>query len=290
MKSSRPAEIVLVMSFLAMLAVPALVQTAIDLRRDGSVQALAVFHQRPTSANLRAYEDELKDASWLGKQLRPWIQFALFSWFQDGGEKALVGRDGWLFYKPGFRYLTERAVMPAHGSATSPQAAIVNFRDQLATRGVRLLVVVAPNKESIYPDMLSHRARSTDALISPQTRQLLSDLSSAGVEVVDLWEVYGAFKQDPANSHAEPLYLTQDSHWSPAGVELAARSVAQDPGSRLGDRRNNGLCKSTGTDREDGRSGADAPGSADRAAHDARRRSLSPGRATRHANTEALRR
>ena len=121
-----------------------------------------MFHQRPTSANLRAYEEELKDASWLGKQLRPWVQFALFSWFGDGGEKALVGRDGWLFYKPGFRYLTERAVVPEHGSATSPQAAIVNFRDQLATRGVRLLVVVAPNKESIYPDMLSHRARSTE--------------------------------------------------------------------------------------------------------------------------------
>ena len=180
-----------------------------------------------------------------------------------------MGRDGWLFYKPGFRYLTERAVLPAHGSATSPQGAIVDFRDQLAARGVRLLVVVAPNKESIYPDMLSHRARRTETLISPQTRQLLSDLSSAGVEVVDLWEVYLAFKQDPANAHAEPLYLTQDSHWSPAGVELAARSVAQDPGAQLGGSGNNGLCKPTGADREVGRSGADAPGSADRTAHDA---------------------
>ncbi|MHB8974267.1 MAG: alginate O-acetyltransferase AlgX-related protein [Pirellulaceae bacterium] len=230
MRPTRRAEKVLVVSFLAILAIPAIVQTIMELREGGSVQALDVFDQRPTAAHLRAYERELKDTSWLGKRLRPWVQYAQFTWLGDGGDKALVGHDGWLFYRPGVRYLTERAAVSPPGSATSPLAAIVDFRDQLATRGIRLVVMIAPNKESIYPERLSRRAdepHGTQVLIGPQSRQLMSDLAQAGVAVVDLWEVYGKFKQDPTNADSAPLYLQQDSHWSPQGVELAARSVAR---------------------------------------------------------------
>ncbi len=56
------------------------------------VQAVSLFRMRPTSAHLRAYEEELEDASWLGKLLRPWVQYAQFTWLGDGGDKALVGR------------------------------------------------------------------------------------------------------------------------------------------------------------------------------------------------------
>jgi hypothetical protein len=227
MKSLRRPETVLVMSFLVILATPAIVQSVIEWRRDGSVQAVSVFRVRPTSANLRAYEDELEDASWMGRQLRPWVQYAHFTWLNDGGDKALVGRDGWLFYKPGFRYLTERTAPATDDSLSSPLVAITGFRDQLAARGIQLLIVLAPNKESVYPEMLSRRARDTEILSSPRTRQLLSDLARAGVEVVDLCETYRAVKQGPATTDAAPLYLRQDSHWSPAGVEVAARTVAQ---------------------------------------------------------------
>ena len=52
--------------------------------------------------DLRAYERGLEDASVVARALRPWVQFAQFQWLRDGGEKALVGREGWLFYKPGY--------------------------------------------------------------------------------------------------------------------------------------------------------------------------------------------
>ncbi|MHB8955514.1 MAG: alginate O-acetyltransferase AlgX-related protein [Pirellulaceae bacterium] len=233
MRRSRPVEKLLIMSFLAMLAVPAIVQTSIELQRDGTVQALALFHQRPTAVSLREYEQELEDASWLGSRLRPWVQYVHFAWLGEGGDKALVGRDGWLFYRPGVRYLTERAASPELPFADSPLAAIRDFRDQLAARDIQLLVVIAPNKESVYPGMLSQRMSDKEVLCGSQTRQLLSDLERAEVEVVNLWEVYHAFKQDPANARAEPLYLKQDSHWSPSGVECAAKSVA----ARILDRR-----------------------------------------------------
>jgi hypothetical protein len=54
----------------------------------------------------------------------------------------------------------------------------------------------------------------------------MDDLGKAGVAVVDLFEIYRAAKQRH-QATSMPLYLAQDSHWSPTGVELAARTVAQ---------------------------------------------------------------
>src|SRR5262249_9521292 len=106
--SSRAAESALVIFFLALLASGLLIQTAVELSRGEGVGALQVFRQKPPSANLRAYERNLEDASIVARALRPWFQYAQFAWLRDGGEKALVGRDGWLFYKPGFDDLLGR--------------------------------------------------------------------------------------------------------------------------------------------------------------------------------------
>jgi SGNH hydrolase-like domain, acetyltransferase AlgX len=221
-------EIVLITGFLAILAAPAVIQTAVELRRSETIQALNVFRQVPTSKNLREYEREMEDASYMEKELRPWIQYAQFRFLQDAGDKALIGRNGWMFYKPGARYLTERPLPPKPGTpSNNPLPAIVDFRDQLALRGIGLLVMIAPNKESIYPQMLSRRAENSEVLVGVQTRQLLDGMKAAGIEVVDLFEVFRAARLAQTEAPTVPLYLAQDSHWSPAGVELAANAVAQ---------------------------------------------------------------
>lgn len=225
MTKTRHPEIFLVIGFLGIICAPGIIQTVAELRRSESPQALNVFQQKTTAKNLRAYEHEMEDASMVARQLRPLVQFAQFTFLKDAGDKALIGRDGWLFYKPGFRYLTERPPKPSANS--DALAAITHFRDQLAQRGIRLLMVPAPNKESIYPDKISQRVANTDVIVCPQTRKLIEDLGAAGVEVVDLFEAYRAAKQMQKEADSAPLYLTQDSHWSPAGVELAARTVAQ---------------------------------------------------------------
>lgn len=228
MKTRIRTERLLVVLFLSLLAAPALIQSVLEWRGAGSVQALTQLPRRLTAADLRDYEDELEEASWVGQHLRPWIQYAQFAWLKDGGEKALVARDGWLFYKPGFRYLVERTAEPPDESLGDPATAIADFRDQLSRRGIQLLVVLAPNKETIYPEMLSRRADGTRVLVGEPTRRLLLDLAEAGVEVVNLCEVFEAAKrQGAATSEDDLLYLKQDTHWSPAGVTVAARAIAQ---------------------------------------------------------------
>jgi hypothetical protein len=215
----------LVLVFVAVIVSVPLLQLAVELRQGGGVRAFELFQQHPTSANLRAYEHNLEDASVVARALRPLFQFAQFTWLRDGGEKALVGRDGWLFYKPGFDDMVTRGNPMT--ATNDPVAAIVAFRDALAARGIQLLVVPAPNKESIYPDRLSARVPKGQVVVSPAARDLLARLGAAKVECVDLFAVFAAARTNGAATNATPLYLKQDSHWSPAAVALAAQAVAQ---------------------------------------------------------------
>jgi len=223
--AARHAERILALVFLAVIASVPLLQLAVELRRGGGVSAFDIIRQKPTSATLRAYEHNLEEASVVARALRPLFQFAQFTWLRDGGEKALVGRDGWLFYKPGFDDTVSRG-KPMTGT-NDPVAAIVAFRDALAARGIRLLVMPAPNKESIHPDRLTARAPEGQVLASATARDVLARLRAAKVECVDLFAVFAAARAYGAPSNAAPLYLKQDSHWSPAGVALAAQAVAQ---------------------------------------------------------------
>jgi hypothetical protein len=221
-------QMVLGISFLVIIVTPGIIQTAIELRGGESLQALNVFRQKINSKNLRAYEREMEDASWVAKQLRPLVQYAQFRLLRETDDKALMGRDGWMFYRPGFRYLTERPAPPSSAApANNPLSAIVAFRDELAKRNIRLLVMIAPNKESVYPEMLTRGAVDLDVVVCPQTRRLLDDLQRARVEVVDLFDAYRAAKRGSGPASVAPLYPVQDSHWSPAGVEVAAKAVAR---------------------------------------------------------------
>ena len=226
MTTSRATNVALTIGFLAILFSVGAVQMALDARRGEWPQSFDLFRQKPTVANLRAYERSLEDASWLVKQLRPWMQYAQFVLLKDAGEKALVGRDGWFFYKPGVQYLTGRA-RPSQTATNDPVPAIRAFRDELAARGIHLVVVPAPNKESIYPERLSPRARGLRTAVCPQTRELLERLRAADVETLDLFRVFEVAKQQRSPAADGPLYLAQDSHWSPAGVDVAARAVAR---------------------------------------------------------------
>jgi len=219
------SERFLMLAFLVFLAAIPVSQAVLELRRGERPQALALFDQKPTAANLRAYEHDLEDSSQAARWVRPFVQYAQFAWFKDGGDKALLGRGGWLFYKPGVLCLTQRPdSFRAHSSAAEALAAIISLRDQLEVRGIRLLVVPAPNKESVYPERLTRRAERVPGLVSEETRTVLSGLKAADVEVVDLFELFAKAKREGAGAS---LYLAQDSHWSPLGARLAADAVAR---------------------------------------------------------------
>jgi hypothetical protein len=228
MNHLRNPQRFLILMFLGVIGSVPLIQCMIEARQEDGVRAFEVFSQPPTVANLRAYEQSLEAANWAARVTRPWIQFAQFAWLQEGGEKVILGSGGWYFYKPGLNYLLARSKKAKASDATNdPLAAIVDFRDQLAARGIRLVVLPVPNKESVYPDRLTPRAEPPRGALAPRTQDLLDRLRAAEVEVIDLFKGFAQARQATGPASQASLYLAQDTHWSPAGVELAAKLVAR---------------------------------------------------------------
>lgn len=219
----------LILAFLGIIGGVPLIQALLEVRQEDGVRAFEVFGETPTAANLRAYERRLEGANWAALASRPWMQFAQFEWLKYGGTKAVVGREGWYFYKPGLNYVLARpGRTPAGGATNDPVTAIVDFRDRLAARGIRLVVMPVPNKESVYPDRLTPRAGPLRRVLAPRTRDVLDRLRGAKVEVIDLFEAFARAREAAGgDSPVAPLYLAQDTHWSPAGAGYAAGVAAR---------------------------------------------------------------
>ena len=225
-------------TFLVIIGAVPVAQTCIELARGERAQFTDVFRYRPTAENLRQYEATLKEKSWFQQKLRPEVQRLLFSTLRDTGAKGMLGRNGWLFYRPDMRYVVEpNRVAPGDAEAKwiRPTAGlsqrevvektIVAFRDQLKERGISLLVMPVPGKPSIYPDRLTRRPAANSAAFPSPTLAMIESLRGQGVEIVDLFSRFQSYRATNQAPEAE-LYLGQDTHWTPLGARLAAETVA----------------------------------------------------------------
>jgi hypothetical protein len=222
----RGPDYLLTLGFLAVIAGVAPYQAALEMREGDTPQALDLFRQLPTPSALRTFEKELENQSAVAKAVRPPTQYLRYRGLRDTGEQAMVGRDGWWFYRPDVRFVTERCPDQPE-SRTGPRAAasaIAAFRDQLAARGIALLVMPVPGKPSIYPDMITARATPCDPRCHEHTRRLLEMLAAAGVETIDLLQVFADAAGRPDRGS---LYLARDTHWTNLGARVAAEAAAE---------------------------------------------------------------
>ena len=210
----------LVAGFLAVIYIVPVTQSIIEIADGRAPQFLDIFTRVPTRPNLRAYEKEMEDSAAFARASRPWIQYAWFKAFGDAGEKVLVGRDGWLFYRPDVRYLVEQPAGPEANNLQDPLDAILDFQRQLQVRGINLLVVPMPVKPSLYGGKLTRRLDDASPMQSP-TLSLMERLNSAGVETFDLFD---QFRSSSARA-GQPYYLARDTHWLADAAEMAAEAV-----------------------------------------------------------------
>ena len=205
---------------------------------------LAVKHYGVwTSRYLRAFEKKVEDENALVLAVRPRYQLAVWNIFNDPGEKVVLGAAGdcigagcardtavasdrWLFYRQDVEFLVQPSPLDVRSAKLdNPIKAIEKFRDQLKAKGVELLVVVTPGKPSIYPERLTGSAiNSADKAAAGHGKAILDSLTKAGFNTVDLYTPLLAAKADDAK--LGPLYLNDDTHWTPRGAELAAGVIA----------------------------------------------------------------
>lgn len=195
-----------------------------------------------TSRYLRAFEKKVEDENALVLAVRPQYQLAVWNIFNDPGEKVVLGAAGdcigkscgrdttvssdrWLYYRQDVEFLVQPSPLDARSAKLdNPIQAILRFRDQLKAKGVELLVVIVPGKPSIYPERLTGRKSRAGNSIRSHGKIILDSLAKLGLHTVDLYTPLLTAKVGDAD--LGPLYLNDDTHWTPRGAELAAAVIA----------------------------------------------------------------
>ena len=185
--------------------------------------------------DIAAYEAALKDRDAVIEWLVPHMQTVVTGWLRGGNEDAYCGRDGWLFYRRDMDSLTghgflDPAVLRRRAASGSelkappqpdPVKAIVDFRDQLASRGIGLIVMPAPVKPTIHPERHSRRyVGRAGAVQNPSFEPFKERLAAANIAVFDPAPLLEAGKA------SAPRYLKTDTHWTPAAMGQVALALA----------------------------------------------------------------
>jgi alginate O-acetyltransferase complex protein AlgJ len=137
---------------------------------------------------------------------------------------VLFGHDSWLFWNdgppaPAVRMSDVRGQLRmAPGDVARLDRQMATARDAFAACGKSALVVIAPNKQSIYPEALRDgaayaRSRLDDVLdrLAPGTRAMFVDPRA---------ELRAA-----KSRRAVPVYYRTDSHWNDLGAFIAYQKI-----------------------------------------------------------------
>lgn len=210
---------------------------AVYRESSGNVFARVLKANRFLLKEMNTYERTLEDSSWLTAAVLPRSQQVLSGRLGVGNEKAYVGREGWLFYRPDVDYATGRGFLEprqmrkraasrgewANPLQPDPVQAIVTFHQQLEKRGIRLVLLPTPLKPSVHPDKLS--AAYPDRLRPVQNisyGEFLRQMRRNGVLVFDP----SGWLAGSGNPASPARYLATDTHWRPETVDEVAAALA----------------------------------------------------------------
>jgi hypothetical protein len=140
-------------------------------------------------------------------------------------KSIVLGKAGWLFFADDDALASYRALHPFTAEELELwRQRMERRRDWLAERGIHFLVVVAPSKETIYPEFMP------DALnrVRPTTRmdQLAAHLRARSTVVV--LDLRGPLREGKGRGI---LYLRTDTHWNDRGALLVSQEIV----GRLGE-------------------------------------------------------
>jgi hypothetical protein len=227
----RPVAAGLVAAFLLIIYGVPIAQTVMEkVKGDDSVLP-DLFKRAPTRQNLKQFEEDLEKSSYLKDAVQPRVQLLLTRYGGVGNKRAVVGRQGWLFYQPGVLSIAgpgfldpdqqsaRRKAALDEGDAPlspDPRPAVLALHRALAARGIRLVLFPVPDKAALQPAQL-HGRRASAVAGNRDYPRFVAEMRAAGVLVFD---------PTPAAPADPPRFLVQDTHWTPAWMEAVAAMLA----------------------------------------------------------------
>ena len=139
----------------------------------------------------------------------------------SSSKDVVLGRDGWLFYAADRIIESRRGVIPfSEDELRTWQRRLEERRDWLAARGTHYVFVLAPEKSTIYPELLPPRLQPGSA--PTRADQLFAWLHAhSTLDALDLREALSAAKT------GEQVYYRTDTHWNNVGGFVAYRQLAE---------------------------------------------------------------
>jgi alginate O-acetyltransferase complex protein AlgJ len=132
----------------------------------------------------------------------------------------VIGREGWLYYAGEKSMDSYRGVLPfAAGELEAWVHFFKSYNDALTRRGILFLVLIVPDKQTVYPEFLPGSIRKVRD--STRLDELINAIKAeSSVSVVDLRSALQA-----AKGQYPELYYRTDTHWSASGAYIAHREI-----------------------------------------------------------------
>ncbi len=253
---SRAVARVLSGVFLLAIFIVPLIEVVRDIRKPGSpwseltaAPARAVAAGRSSGlfafnrqllASMNAFEDALNERSFVAARALSRFQWIMTRHLKAGNEQVVLGRRGWLYFRPAVDYVTgpgfldpgtlaRRAVSGKTwepDQRPDPVAALADFAAQLAERGIALVVMPIPVKASIHPEGLAPDLADDLPLENSSFAAFLDRLAELEIPAYSPGERLAQARR--ATSGLQwPLFLRTDTHWTPQAMENAASGLAE---------------------------------------------------------------
>jgi alginate O-acetyltransferase complex protein AlgJ len=133
---------------------------------------------------------------------------------KDDSAIVLVGKDGWLF--PAWGSLSEVDMQAVDASTRL----IAETKARLAARGVRLELLLLPDKVLFYEDRLP-AGKVVSASVEKRYDTILGSLQKAGVDALDARKVLAGVRAGGTD-----VFYRSDQHWTQAAADATADALA----------------------------------------------------------------
>ncbi len=150
-------------------------------------------------------------------------------------QPAFAAAGPWIFLRDELRHMGTERFWGEEANETratknpDPFAAIVDLNEKLDALGIELILMPAPPRAAIYPDKLISGLpldeHGIPKRIDVYHQEFYAELEKAGVKVIDLTDDFLEARRTEETEG--PLCLTQDTHWSIRGVNIATERLME---------------------------------------------------------------
>jgi alginate O-acetyltransferase complex protein AlgJ len=157
------------------------------------------------------YDDEFPIKR-LGTNLWAALDFKLFN---EGRPGVVLGRDQWLYSDEEFHPIVNEEL-----NLQGNYALVEGVRQALKEKGVKLVMAIVPAKVRLYPEHLG------DVQPASIHANLYQDFHArVAADKILAPDLLGPLQQ--AKQNGQQVFLRTDTHWTPAGAEIAANQLAK---------------------------------------------------------------